>query len=335
MDNICVEFFALEPTPLSAWRMAILMGANTRTYKFALGAALLELAREGREAVSLDELAVPYAELMLIHGMDFPQAPNVDDLGEADYLRILTEESEGYAETGIVSERLVDATVESVPGMVMQKFHNLRGTDGVPFRFYEIEGRGANRVVRFSPALKEVAANPGRDVVDQELNARWSLVESAFDADVGRSLIGSGLAVSSNSLDLLDKVRRKPVTGTIPALIGFQYGRCFYCHDFIDEVGPFIHVDHVYPFSLMTRMSWSGPDLNSLWNYVIAHDTCNLQKSNSLPSEQTVRRLIARNEAVIGSPHPLRRTFELILGNRASQRMNFYSHLNAAAHLLT
>ena len=192
MDNICVEFFALEPTPLSAWRMAILMGANTRTYKFALGAALLELAREGREAVSLDELAVPYAELMLIHGMEFPQAPNVDDLGEADYLRILTEESEGYAETGIVSERLVDATVESVPGMVMQKFHNLRGTDGVPFRFYEIEGRGANRVVRFSPALKEVAANPGRDVVDQELNARWSLVESARNCQNKKLDAGSG-----------------------------------------------------------------------------------------------------------------------------------------------
>ncbi len=328
-----MEFFALEPTALSAWRMAILMGANTRTYKFALGAALLELAREGREAVSLDVLAVPYARFMLLHARDFPQAPNVDDLGEADYLRILTEESRGYAETGSVSERLVDATVQSVPGMVMKKFHNLRGSDGVPFRFYEMKGRGANRLVQFSPALKTVAADPSRDVVDQELNARWSLVESAFDADIGRSLVGSGLAVSSNSQHLLDKVRRKSVTGTIPALIGFQYGRCFYCHESIEEVGPFIHVDHVYPFSLMTRMHWRGPDLNSLWNYVIAHDTCNLEKSNSLPSEQTVRRLIVRNEAVIGSPHPLRRTFELILGNRSEQRMNFYTSLDALARL--
>lgn len=141
--------------------------------------------------------------------------------------------------------------------------------------------------------------------------------------------------VSSNSPDFLDKVRRKPVTGTIPALIGCQYGTCSDCHEFIDEVGPFIHVNHVYPFFLMTRMNWSGPNLNSLWNDVITHDTGDLRKSNSLPSEQSVRRLIARNGAVIGSPHPLRRAFELIVGNRASQRMNFYSHVNAAAHLLT
>ncbi|MCZ0974410.1 hypothetical protein O1L55_30410 [Streptomyces albulus] len=55
------EFFAADPSPRASWRMAVLMGRNSRTYKFALGHALLQLAGQGRAEVSLADLAVPYA----------------------------------------------------------------------------------------------------------------------------------------------------------------------------------------------------------------------------------------------------------------------------------
>ncbi len=38
-----MEFYRSEPTAQSSWRLAVLMGANSRTYKFALGSALLQL----------------------------------------------------------------------------------------------------------------------------------------------------------------------------------------------------------------------------------------------------------------------------------------------------
>ncbi|MFH9648989.1 hypothetical protein ACH4MU_29665 [Streptomyces albidoflavus] len=55
------EFYEAEPSPRTSWRLAVLMGANSRTYKFALASALLEFAAEGRAEVTVDELAVPYA----------------------------------------------------------------------------------------------------------------------------------------------------------------------------------------------------------------------------------------------------------------------------------
>ena len=61
MFRVQQHFYRAEPTARTSWRQAILMGVNTRTYKFALGAALLDLAKTGRGAVPLIELASTYA----------------------------------------------------------------------------------------------------------------------------------------------------------------------------------------------------------------------------------------------------------------------------------
>ena len=61
MFRVQQQFYRAEPTARTSWRQAILMGVNTRTYKFALGAALLDLAKTGRGAVPLIELASTYA----------------------------------------------------------------------------------------------------------------------------------------------------------------------------------------------------------------------------------------------------------------------------------
>jgi 5-methylcytosine-specific restriction endonuclease McrA len=326
-----VEFYTVEPTPVSSWRMAILMGANTRTYKFALGSALLDLAHAGHEDVTLGQLAVPYAMAMARHVVDYPQAPNAEDLGEADYLRVLGEESGATLQMGQPTARLVDATVRSIPGMVMVKFHNLRGTDGVPHRFYEIERSGPNRRVLLKPELLSLANGEGGALLRDELGTRWSLVESAFDANIGPSLVRTGVVVSGDGSALLDHVRRASVAETRPALIGFQHGRCFYCRERLTELSGDTHVDHVYPYSLMPTGAWLGPDLNGVWNLVVAHAGCNLRKSSRLPDQNEVRQLIARNDAILASPHPLRRTLQLMLGSTSVQRLSFYRQIDAQA----
>ncbi len=56
--------------------------------------------------------------------------------------------------------------------------------------------------------------------------------------------------------------------------------------------------------------SWHGPDLDSLWNLAPAHAACNRTKSDRLPNTLELARLAARNEAIMQSPHPLRRTLQ-------------------------
>jgi 5-methylcytosine-specific restriction endonuclease McrA len=310
------EFYRVEPSARTSWRLAVLMGANTRTYKFALGTALLEYAAQDRTEVTLDELAVPYAMGLVAHLAEAPQAPSGPPLGESDFLTAARQEAPESTTLGRPTERLLDAAVRSMPAMVMQKFHNLGGGTEVAHRFYELAGSPRKRIVRLSANLRQVARSEQAAGLRAELGARWSIVESSFAAGVGRSLITEGVAVDWATLKLTDKHRRRSVTGVTDALIGFQHGRCLLCTAPIAP-GDETAVDHVFPHSLMRRFGavsgWRGPDLDVIWNLAPAHQTCNGAKSDRLPTPEELHRLAQRNEAILHSPHPLRKTLQLTL----------------------
>lgn len=90
------QFYRSEPTARTAWRQAILMGANVRTYKFPLGAALLDMARTGRDAVPLVDLATAYAAQLVDRSGDFPQAPSSQSMGEQDFWRCWRESARSH-----------------------------------------------------------------------------------------------------------------------------------------------------------------------------------------------------------------------------------------------
>ena len=243
-----------------------------------------------------------------------PQARSAQGLGEADFLTVAEREAVETLRTGQPTDALVEASVRSMPQMVMQKFHNLAGTE-IPHRFYEITGTGSRRVVRLTPELQKVAASEDLTSLTAEVDARWRIVETSFSAGVGASLISDGLAVDLDRSVLTDKLRRRSITGVTEAVIGFQYRRCLICDELITPDSP-VAVDHTFLFSFMRRdfpLGWAGLDLDAVWNLAPAHAVCNAAKSNALPSRVQVERLARRNAAIMNSPHPLRRTLELTL----------------------
>lgn len=311
------EFYRQDPTARSSWRLVVLTGRNSRTYKFALGTALLETAGEGRTEIPLADLAVPYA-MGLVHHLDqAPQAPSGVVSPATDFLTVAREEAEESKRLGRPTERLLAAAVESMPQMVMQKFHNLPGGTEVPHRFYEVTGRARERIVRLTAPLQEVARSEQVASLRGELAARWSIVETSFAAEIGRSLIEDGVAVDMATLQLTDRRRRRPVAGVTEAVIGFQHGRCLICRDPLVPGVDRIAVDHVFPYSFL-RLLGPGrhgvtPDLDAVWNLAPAHAACNIRKSNRPPTPDELVRLAQRNEAIMHSPHPLRRTLQLTL----------------------
>lgn len=199
----------------------------------------------------------------------------------------------------------------------MRKFHNLRGQVEVPHRFYEVTGNPRERVVRLSEELRDLARSEQSTSLRGELSARWSIVETSFAAEIGRSLIHEGVAVDMTTLQLTDRRRRRPVTGVANAVIGFQHGLCMICAELITPGIDDIAVDHVFPYSFM-RLLRPGDrhpplDLDAVWNLAPAHAPCNSQKQNRPPTAAEMTRLAQRNEAIMRSPHPLKRTLELTL----------------------
>ncbi len=318
------------------------MGANSRTYKFALGEALLQAAGEGRDDLTVAELAAPYAMALVRRAQRYPQVSAKQELAASDFLSIAVEEAEASLAAGQPTQRLLEAAVTSMPAMVMQKFHNLRdngsASSTVGHTFYEVRGRGKDRRVHLTPELRQVAA--GAAVLSDELDARWSIVETSFDAGIGTSLLRSGVVLSADGEALQAPIiRRAHVASARHALVGFQHGRCFYCHQTLTTLKRDVHVDHVFPYSWMRTGSWRGPDLNAVWNLVVACAGCNLAKSNRRPTETEVQALDARNEAIMASPHPLKRSLQLTMrapgraeAKTAEQRRSF---LRDVVHLTT
>ena len=157
---------------------------------------------------------------------------------------------------GAPTEALVEAAVRAMPGMVMQKFHNLRGGVETPHCFYKLRTHGATSVVEFTPALMEIAGSEDLHNLSGELEARWRIVETSFESGVAQSLITQGLGVDLARGTLVDKVRRRPVAGLGPAVLGFQHGRCLICNDPITESDR-VAIDHVFPFANEARKSHS------------------------------------------------------------------------------
>ncbi|AQW49620.1 HNH endonuclease [Streptomyces violaceusniger] len=292
------------------------MGANSRTYKFAFGAALLEYAAQDRTEVTLEELAIPYAMGLVAHLAEAPQAPSGLQVRGSDFLAVAEREAKESAALGHPTDRLRHAAVRSMPGMVMQKFHNLRGNTRTAHRFYDLIGNSHQRIVRLTPELRSIAKGEQSTGLRAELAARWDIVESSFAAGIGRSLIDEGFSVDWATLQLTDKRRRRSVTGVADAVIGFQHGRCLICAQPIAP-GDSTVVDHVFPYSLMRRFGdvsgWHGPDWDAIWNLAPAHQACNSAKSDRLPTAGELHGLAQRNEAIMHSPHPLRKTLQLSL----------------------
>ncbi|WP_369068353.1 HNH endonuclease [Kineococcus terrestris] len=294
------SFYRAEPSAATSWRMAVLMGDNSRTYKFALAAALLAEARAGRDEVPVEDLATRYVRELAGRSPDVSQASARTLSGPTDFVNVVREEREALLEDRGPSDRLHGMAVQNIVTMPMKHFHNAQG--GVAHRFFEVEGVRGLRVVRLTPAMLEVVF--ATDALEGELASRWSIVESAFAAGVSSRSVG--LYPSADGTELFMPHRRAAVASSLPALRGFQHGRCFYCHALLSPEPGAAHVDHVFPWSLMNRLQLRDLDLNGLWNLVAACAACNLGKSDRLPGEADLEALVARNEAVLASPEPLK-----------------------------
>ncbi|WP_201829211.1 HNH endonuclease domain-containing protein [Microvirga zambiensis] len=316
-------FLTEVPTLEDNWRAIILFGKNTASYKFALGQALLSLGKTQDDLVRLDELALPYARALCDH---LQKAPKQGTFEKSTFLRECQKRIDGE----YTDEQLRDATVKHGFGDVLDAFHNLgRGQESV--RFFLKEQR-PTKGIRLTSEFYRLANEGVASDLEQEVEGRWRLVETAWEAGVAVPLIepedrGEKLiALFGDEQDGLTVRRRVAVTSSRNALNGYQKGHCFHCFAQIGITpggSGLADVDHVFPHAL-------GPllpgNVNGVWNLVLACRECNRGASGKfdlVPALQLVQRLHTRNEFLIGSKHPLGETIVRQTGKTPSARAGF------------
>ena len=307
------QFHLITPTLDSRWRAVVLFGRNFASYKFALARSLLELARADAEVIPLEELAIPFSASICEH---LKSAPKQILSQSSPFL----ESCRAFNSGEITKDKLVGVTVQRGFANVIDAFHNVNGAE-VGTRFF-IDEREAGAGIRITEDLRKLIATMQGGSLPAEVEARWSLVETAWSMGVASHLIEfdkGDLFVSNN--------RRRAVTSCRSALNGYQKGCCFYCFAEF-SIAPahknLPDVDHFLPWMLSRETQMSG--LDGIWNLVLACRECNRGvggKMARVPSLALLDRLHARNNYLIDSHHPLRETLILQTGAAESDRRSF------------
>jgi hypothetical protein len=307
-------FIEVEPTVDNHWRALLLFGRNVASYKFALGQTLLGLRDRGDESVPLEELALPFALSICDHLKLAPKQATSSSSRFLDACR-------SYNAGDVTADALRDSTVQLGFNNVIDAFHRL-GPHDLERRFF-LDERAEAKAIRLTDELRQLGRDRSAESLLDENEARWRLVETAWEMGINRSLIAYEPATAALTTRL--RGRRIDVTSCRSALNGYQKGRCFWCFDAISiEAGEALaDVDHVLPWILREPL---GVNLDGVWNLVLACPACNRGQGGKFdlaPERELVERLHRRNEFLIGSHHPLRETLMAQTGQSASERAGF------------
>lgn len=319
-----------EPTIEDNWRGIVLYGRNVQSYKFALAKSLLDLKPAEGDLLKLEDLAPIYARHLTEH------LQSADKQGTSASSKFL-DSCRGFNAGTVSQTELVDATVKRGFANVIDAFHRVQQGD-VPARFF-VDERREYGGIRITENFSRLAEQPQFIDLSQEAEARWRLVETAWELKVSRALVSVDHDSETEQLFTLDgKLRRKNVTSSRDALNGYQKGYCFYCFDDIHldrERDSFPEVDHFFPHTL--KQQGFGSIIDGVWNLVLSCKDCNSGpggKFAKLPTERLLNRLWTRNEYLIGSNHPLKETLMQQTGIKEADRKTFIADFYSTAWAL-
>lgn len=319
IQNNMTKFQINDPSLESQWRAIILFGKNSATYKFAFAKSLLEIIDAETTRISLSELATPFSRNIVEH------LKQNDKQGSARSSKFL--EACRKSISGELNEAALLKVTEKLGFVnVVDAFQNVNGSI-IPNPFYEkIYKRGRKELV-ITDNLLRLKESVHFDSFEQETEARWSLVETAWNLNINPNLLQVEYDEEDSLFFVKNQImRRVNITSVRDALNGYQKGKCFYSFQDI-SINPssnsLCHVDHFLPHQNKIIHGQNGANINGVWNLVLADATINSEKRALVPYRKFLSRLHNRNEFYIESKHPLAETIINQTGRTAEKRRDF------------
>jgi len=311
-----MDFYQTEPTLENYWRAIILFGKNVATYKFALAKSLYELGSFNNDLVSLEQLAAPFSRHLCEH---LRHSPKQITSPSSKFLAACNQFNQG----SLSKDALIQQTVKLGFNNVIDAFHIVNNRE-ISQRFF-VDERKTNKGIRITDNFFKLTELDQFSNFELETEARWLLVEQGWKMGVTRNLLSVEYDRDLKTLFTGSKERRVNITSCKDSLNGYQKGKCFYCYDPISVVNTednFADVDHFFPWVLQQDL----PNVNGVWNLVLACKTCNRGEDGKfakVPTVKLLQRLHKRNEYFINSHLPLRETLIQQTGKNEYQRKDF------------
>ena len=312
------EFLQYSPTLDNYWRSIILFGRNVASYKFALAKSLLEFRERGSDLISLEELAEPFSRNVCSH---LAAAPKQATSPSSKFLNTCKSFNEGK----ISGSQLIEATSKLGFVNVIDAFHNVNQGE-IEKKFF-LDERKTSKGIRLTDDLFSLFETSQFSSLSGEVEARWRLVETAWELNISKRLIAVDFDPISADLFVNKIGGRVDITSSRDALNGYQKGKCFHCFSDISistNHPDLADVDHFFPWKL--KEHGVAHPVDGVWNLVLACKGCNRGrggKSARVPSIKLLYRLKKRNDFLINSHHPLRETLIAQTGGSEAVRKSF------------
>ncbi|GAA4458774.1 hypothetical protein GCM10023189_31550 [Nibrella saemangeumensis] len=311
------DFHITDTSLESQWRAIILFGKNSATYKFAFAKSLLELIEQERTTVSLRDLAEPFSQHIIEHLRANDKQGNSGSSSFLDMCR-------AFMNSKVPKDELL-AVTEKIGFVNVVDAFQVVNSGIIPKPFYEKNYAHRKKELVLTDNLLSLKESFHFQNFDQETEARWKLVETAWNLNINPNLLevqydeDKGLFFLESNF-----MRRKDITSVRDSLNGYQKGKCFYSFQDISVVTSsdrLCDVDHFLPHA--NKRLHEQANINGVWNLVLADKSINRQKSARVPEIKYLHRLYKRNEFFIDSKHPLGETIINQTGKTPKEREEF------------
>lgn len=322
-----IDFQINDPSLESQWRAIILFGKNSATYKFAFAKSLLELVDKETTRINLTDLSVPFSKNIVNH-------LKINDKQGSSKSSTFLASCRSHLNGEITKEQLWSDTEKYGFVNVVDAFQNVNG-DVIPNPFYEKDYSQRKKEIVITDELLKLKESFHFQNFDQEVEARWNLVETAWNLNINPNLLEVKYD-EDRSLFFIENsfMRRTDVTSVRDSLNGYQKGKCFYSFQDISiksRSPNLCEVDHFLPHLNKSIHASNDSNINGVWNLVLADKDINNNKRAKIPHRKFLTRLYNRNEFYIQSKHPLSETIINQTGNTQEKRKSFLEkHYNLA-----
>jgi len=178
---LATQFQINDPSLESQWRAIILFGKNSATYKFAFAKAIIELLSSGKSSLSLEELAIPFAKNIVEH------LKKSDKQGSSTSSKFLNT-CRDFVAGRISEDQLIHATVKLGFVNVVDAFQNVNG-DIIKDPFYQKNYGDGTKEIILTDNIFKLQETLQFINLEQEVDARWNLVETAWNLQINPNLL--------------------------------------------------------------------------------------------------------------------------------------------------
>jgi 5-methylcytosine-specific restriction endonuclease McrA len=323
-------FFENDPTLQSYWRSIVLYGKNVASYKFALAKSLIDLKERSDDLIKLEDLAIPFSKHLCDHLKHNDKQITATKSKFLDTCRKFNSDQ-------VDLDELIQTTKKIGFNNVIDAFHIVNGS-AIPKNFY-IDERKESGGIRLTNNFFQLNELQESENLPSEVEARWRLVETAWELDISSNLIQVKYDEDKELFYTDSANRRVDVISSRGALNGYQKGKCFFCFDYISVLSNSTnlgHVDHFFPHTLKGK-PFDGY-VDGVWNLVLSCQSCNNGSNGKfakVPSLKLLNRLFKRNEFFCSSHHPLKETVENQIGKYSKNRIaTLNKYYNQAKEIL-